>query len=197
MNSRTSFDLLAIAKYLSAIVGKISPGEVHLFAYLSYVLYLYQGNPSNDWGYSFVATNLGAPYSADLNRAIETAIRAGLVDEKNRLLTISNIGNKEFEMLSSLSEFHRRLSYIEATCSSVLAAPIGLVRSAVYQIPTMKSSRQLHSNRHLADETSLVHLQHQISDVRAALRYEPEDLLTPAVTWIMYFSQQDLLSDPS
>ena len=196
MNSRASYDLLAISAHLSPIVNRISPAEVHLYAYLSFILYLYNDNPSDDWGYPFAATVLGSPYSADLNEAIEISTRAGLIDARDRLLTISESGSRELELLSTLSQFQRRLEFIEAACSSVLAMPMGLMRAAVNQIPTMKSSRQLQASRYLVDDAALVHLQHQIGSIRDALGSMSEDLLTPAITWIMHFGQQDLIDDP-
>lgn len=194
MNSRASFDTLAITARLSAIVGPVSQGEVHLFGYLSCLIYLYKGNPSSGWGYPFLAAMSGAPFSADLDQAIALAIQIGFLEDRNRFLSITALGSAELSAISSLTEFNKRVAYIEPACSSALAMPLGLVRAAVHQVPSIASSSKLQTNRNLLDQLSLLQVQEQFSAVRSALGDVQEDLLSPAITWIMYYSQRDLLN---
>ena len=81
LNPEATFDCLLVAERLRREAGTFTAPELHLFSYLGCLLWLYRGNIAADWGYSFVGTELGAPFSLD----IDYALRA---DAK----TISQIG---------------------------------------------------------------------------------------------------------
>ena len=195
MNSHASFDTLAVTFQLSAAVGPVTRGEVYLFSYMACLLFLYEGNPLNDWRYPFTATESGAPYSIDLDRAIVDYVQMGFLEDLNGYLSVGDTGATEFGNLSSLSAFQARLHYIEPACSSALAIPVGLVRAAVHQDPNIFSSRNLQTSRHLLDHTSLSQLHEQFEAIRSTLGTNQIDLLSPAVTWVMYSSQRDLPND--
>ena len=81
-------DAVNIFGALRESLQPISAIETHLFAYLSCILGLWRGQPLSNWGYSFVVTSEGFPYSADFEDARAELVPRGLVkvDGDGRLL---------------------------------------------------------------------------------------------------------------
>lgn len=193
MNSKASFDTLAVSVQLFNIVGPISSWEVHLFSYLACLMSLYDGNPPSDWGYRFAATESGSPYSYDLDVAIEQGIQFGFLEYRDHLISVSESGAQELDALSTLSELQKRMVYLEPACSSALAMPVGFVRAAVHRDATISSVARLETSRCLLEDMSLIQVQDQLDLVRSALGEPQREFLSPAITWIAYFSQEDML----
>ena len=192
MNSKASFDSLAVSAQLSNIVGLISRWDVHLFSYLACLVSLYDGNPPSDWGYRFAATESGSPYSYDLDVAIELSIQFGFLEYRDHLISVSESGAQELDALSSLSELQKRMAYLEPACSSALAMPVGFVRAAVHRDATVSSVAKLETGRNLLEDMSLIQVQDQLDWVRTAFGEPQRDFLSPAITWIVHFSQEDM-----
>ena len=193
MNSKASFDSLAVSAQLSTIVGPVSIWEVQLFSYLACLLSLYSGSPPSDWGYRFTATEYGSPYSYDLDVAITRSVQFGFLETRDHLISISGAGAQELEALSTLSELQKRWVYLEPACSSALAMPVGFVRAAVHRDSTVGAVAKLETGRSLLEDMSLIQVQDQFAFVRSALGEPQRDFLSPAITWIAYFSQEELL----
>ena len=193
MNSKASFDSLTVSAQLSTIVGPVSIWEVHLFSYLACLLSLYNGSPPSDWGYRFAATEYGSPYSYDLDVAIAQGVQSGFLEARDHLISVSEAGAQELEALSTLSELQKRLIYLEPACSSALAMPVGFVRAAVHRDSTVGAVAKLEAGRNLLEDISLIQIQDQFALVRSALGEPQRDFLSPAITWIMYFSQEDMV----
>lgn len=192
MNSRAFFDSLATTSNLGTAIGPVTPGEVHLFCYLACLMFLYRGHSISDWGYEFAATESGAPFSFELDRAIDSYSRVGFLEHLNGLMSLTDAGVQEYQDLSSMSTLNTRLAFLEPACSSALAVPVGLVRAAVHLDSNISSSINLKSSRHLFDTTSLIQFDEQFQALRTVLGDEQGDLLSPIVTWVSYFSRQAL-----
>ena len=58
--------------------------ELHLFGYLACVLWLYTGRTADDWGYFFLGTALGAPFSPPVDTAITETDRTRILATPRR-----------------------------------------------------------------------------------------------------------------
>ena len=65
------FDCLALGAQLERHLGDSTEPELHMFSYLGCLLSLYAGRMVSEWGYRFVCTPDGAPYSPDLSYALK------------------------------------------------------------------------------------------------------------------------------
>ena len=193
MNSKASFDSLAIVAHLSGAIGPTTRWEIQLFSYLACLMSLYRGNPPTDWGYQFAATESGSPFSFELDTAIDQSIQFGFLEEQHNLISVSRKGGEELNVLYTLSEFYKRLEFIEPACSSTLAMPVGFVRAAVHKDSSVRAATSLRINRNLLQDWSLIQVQEQLGLVRSSLGSTRGDLLSPAITWILRFSREDLL----
>lgn len=189
INPDAGFDCLSIALRLQQSLSNVAPGELHLFAYLACLLSLYRGNAVSDWGYGFAGTRNGSPFSPEIGSAQQRLVSLGLLSYKKDYLTISEVGREEYKELRRLSQNALREPYVEAACSSVLALPVGLIRTALSEEPMLRPSAQLASTRPLLAGPGLVLLHEQFEILSAAVGVEVRDLLIPAAVWLTYLSR--------
>jgi hypothetical protein len=71
--------------------------------------------------------------------------------------------------------------------------PVGFVRAAVHRDSTVGAVAKLEAGRNLLEDMSLIQVQDQLDLVRSALGEPQREFLSPAITWIAYFSQEDML----
>lgn len=166
--------------------------ETQLFGYLACLLFLYSGHPVADWGYSFVATPSGAPFSEALDAALKRNLAGGFLERDGELYTLTSRGEDEYRELSSLSLLASRDRYIEAASSSSLAIPAGVVGRAISQDPDIHAASELRSRRPLLDDTALAILSGHFESLREALGPETHDLLAPSLVWLRYMYRQSL-----
>jgi hypothetical protein len=185
------FDALAIGARLQRTLDGAAISEIHLFAYLACLLSLYRGNPVSDWGYDFVATENGSPFSAELERTIPFIIREGLAKERNRYIRLTDRGYEEYRDLNELEQNRRRGEFLDASCSSVLALPLGVIRSAMSTDHDMKLAAQLGDTRRLLTETAIGDLHDAFSALSEEIGIQVQDLMVPAVVWLNYLAHAD------
>ncbi len=146
LNTKATFDVLYIACSLQRTAGGVVAAELHLFAYLACVLWLYTGRAADSWGYPFVGTELGAPFSRDVDTAIaELAARGFLVEPQNRMRP-SAVARDRLRAFQDLRLNRDRVDCLHAACSSTSAFSLGMIGAALAQDPT--ASRKQPSNAH-------------------------------------------------
>ena len=181
-----AFDSLYISVALGRTDHQPVIAEIHVFSYLACLLSLYRGQPVSDWGYGFAGTRDGSPFSPEINAAVRALTATGYLHEVNDGIVITAIGTAELEALSDLSQNRERGVYLEPACSSALAMPVGLIRHALAQEPTLKPSSRLHTTRPLLEGPYLPRLYDQFSLLGSTIGVEPQDLLIPATVWLGY-----------
>lgn len=186
MNPEATFDVLAIVAHLEPTVGRVLPSEVHLFSYLGCLLSLYSGNPVADWGYAFAGTVEGSPFSASVNEALG-ALRASsdLVGDGTGL-ALSAPGRNEYELLRTLGQNSHREEFLVGACSSVLALPVPVVRSALQQEPALRRVAAIAAPRPLLETVDLDGLYEQFKALASVIGAEVSDVMVPAVAWLTY-----------
>ena len=132
-------DAVVLAHRIGQRIGTVVGPELHLFSYLACVLAVYRGWPSADWGYRFACTENGAPYSHDVQDAIEELLALVHLSRTGDAMILTPEGQDVERFLSSLETQRRRLPYLEGACSSLLAMSVGIVRRAVSAEPTIRA----------------------------------------------------------
>lgn len=188
VNSFAYYDTLAIVSKISGRFEKTAISEVHLFAYLSCLLALYQGRPVADWEYGFVATETGSPFSPEIESVLGELTANSLVDEMDRYLTLTPSGQEEYAALGELLRYQKREEFIEAACSCILAVPLGVIRSAVTTDHDMKIARQLQDTRRLLSDAAVEKLHNAFQALSEEIGIGIKDLIVPAVVWLKFLA---------
>jgi hypothetical protein len=189
ISPEAAFDCLFISLRLQGSFGNSAPGEIHLFAYLGCLLSLYRGRPASDWGYSFAGTRHGSPFSPAIDHALGDLLALGVLSSKGEYVVVGEEGATEYGELRRLSQNALREEYLEGACSSLLALPVGLIRSALSEEPMLRPSIKLGSTRALLVGPGLDVLHQQFQDLSNAIGVEAHDLLVPATVWLTFLSR--------
>ncbi len=184
LKPEATFDCLFLAERLEKDAGTFTAPEVHLFAYLSCLLWLYRRHALADWGYTFVGTELGAPFSLDMDGVInELQNRGYLIRIEGRLRT-SDAAGQQLQDFRSLSLYSDRAECLHAACSSTSFLSVGMVCSALGQEPELQRARSLPTSRILLGVIGREQLYGQFDVLRFSLNEEKIDLRVPAVVWL-------------
>jgi hypothetical protein len=191
MNSPEAiFDTLFIGQRLQRKIEDFSQYEIQFFAYFSCLLSLYEGNTVVDWKYSFVKTELGSPYSIDIDVSIQTLLASGKLSQSENTkeyFTVNEAGNEFFnfqnEAASSLAD---RKKYLITACNTISLIPFGAIKEAISSEPVLYSAGNSLSKRSLLENSNPATkvLYSQFKDLKLALQDKYQDLIVPAVVWL-------------
>lgn len=189
LNPDATFDSLFLADRLQREAGSFSVPELHLFAYLACLLSLYRRNAVTDWGYSFVGTELGAPFSQDIDDAVKLLMDRGFLVRSQERMSMSSIATESLEEFGRLALNQDRVACLGAASGSIAAFSIGMVGSALSQEPDLKRARTTPLNRLLLEDSAREQLYAQFDGLRKSLgnyavHDESDDLRMPAVLWL-------------
>ncbi|MCA0979290.1 hypothetical protein LCM19_13030 [Qipengyuania flava] len=164
----------------------MSVAELHLFAYLGRILSLFEGSPISEWGYDFVVTSEGFPFSAKLDESLRAATRVGIVadDANGELVPDEAAIAAEYSVLSRISDAKRRSEWLRAATFCSLSIPSGSIRYAVNHSPGLAAATSSGQRRQLLQPTDVATLYSQYAVVQDALGELEHDLLAPAIVWL-------------
>ena len=184
-NYQATFDALALIGRLEDVLMGLTDAEVQLLAYLSCLLSVYRGRPASEWGYSFVRSSWGAPYSIELSRALETAQARGLIT-RGTAVRLSDEGRAFLSFLEQRVQHAWRSPFLEGAAGSALAIPAGLIRSALRDEPSFRSAAIHLGARELLDAESVEQLHAHFEALDNVVGRALHDLMIPSVIWIRY-----------
>jgi hypothetical protein len=192
INPYSFFDALFVVDRIGRVLGNATLLEVHLFTYLACLLALYRGQPVGEWGYFFVGTKMGAPYSREIEAAVASSVHKGFLKDLNSGFILTEEGTAEIQLLGDLSQNKLKQVYLEASCSMLLAFPVGIIREALFNEPGLKATVSLSATRALLTGAPLELLYEHFSKLSQAVGVEIEDLMIPAAVWVTYLSRISL-----
>jgi hypothetical protein len=184
LNPTPAFDCLSIVDVLSKDEGSISAPEIQLFAYLSCLLWLFRGRTVATWGYQFVGTEYGAPYSRDIDATLKELHSRGYLLQVEARYRLGTEASAMIGAFQGLSINRPRLECLDAACSSTIALSPGLVGSALSQEPELSRARALPMSRPLLEPPARARLHSQFIALRQGLADNTHDLRVPAVVWL-------------
>lgn len=191
------YDVLYVTAKLGEKFGDAEVSEVHLFCYLSCLLSLYQGNLLVSWGYSFISSNLGAPYSSDLDSSINILINAGLLEISGNYLTLTASGYEALNILGTFEQNAKREKCLSAACLSAFTLPFGTLRRGLLNEPVLKNAISLDKTERLLDERnpSNTLLYDQFNLLRESISSKSHDLIIPSTVWLTFLFNKTTLAD--
>lgn len=189
-----TFDSLFIANRLQKEAGTFSSPELHLFGYLACLLWLYSGHAVADWGYTFVGTELGAPFSVDIDGAIRLLAARGYFVQVEERLLVSEPGEQSLQEFSGLVLAQERTECLYAACASTSALSTGMVSNALTQEPDLRRAQLMPMSRPLLEELALSELYFQFDALRNGLQQKGTDLRMPAVVWLAALYRSSVLT---
>jgi hypothetical protein len=194
LNPDATFDCLFMADRLERDTGTFAFAELHLFAYLACLLWLYRQGTMADWGYSFVGTELGAPFSLDIDTAIRELRERGYLIRVQDRLRVSDTAEPLLQDFLGLALNGERIECLHAACSSLSAFSSGMVGTALAQEPELRRARAVPSNRPLLEDAAQSQLYEQFNALNRVLTGKEIDLRVPAVVWLdaLYRSSEAL-----
>jgi hypothetical protein len=195
INPYAVFDSLFITAALGKNIQHPVVAEIHVFAYLACLLSLYRGQPVAEWGYGFAGTRGGSPFSPEIDEAVRTMTALGYLTVSNGHIAITESGRTEFSTLQQFHQNRERVSYLEPASSSALTMPVGVIRHALAQEPTLKPTSQLLTTRSLLDGPYMPRLYEQFATLGHTVGIEHKDLLLPATVWLGYLWRVSEMQD--
>lgn len=184
LHPNATFDCLLVARRLQTQGAAFTGPELHLFAYLACLLWLYQKHIVTDWGYSFVGTELGAPYSLEIDSSLKELLGRGFFLRVHDRLRMTELAEQTLEEFSKLEMNRDRAECLNAACASIAAFSLGMVTSALSHEPELRRAKVLPSSRLLLEEAAQSQLYVQFEALRANLNLPTSDLRLPAVVWL-------------
>jgi hypothetical protein len=184
LNPEATFDSLFIASRLQRETDTLTAPEIHLFGYLACLLWLYRRRAVSDWGYSFVGTELGAPFSLDIDYTVKVLIERGYFIRIQERIRLSELADQRLRDLEGLVLNQERAECLRAACASIAAFSAGMVGSALAQEPDLRRSRSMPTSRPLLEDSVRSQLYGQFETLRASLLHAGDDLRLPAVVWL-------------
>jgi hypothetical protein len=179
-----TYDCLFIGHSLERRFGSFASAELHLFCYLACLLSIYRHRPTADWGYGFVSTQVGAPFSREINMTVAELIRRGLFVESDDRIVLTQMAQDELGLFSMHQIYEERKEYLTAATASVLALSTGIVRAALSEEPELRRAIALSTTRQLLEEPGIQLIYEHFNQLRSALGSTTYDLRIPAVAWL-------------
>jgi len=192
---QASYDLLAIAERLERVWDGVTAAELHLVAYVACLLAIYRKRPASDWGYAFIRSPWGAPFSPDLEASCNALRVGGFLDARTDVLTTTPSGRDFLAFLSGGSQHGWRTQFLDGACSSALAVPAGAMRNAVQEEPSLRRSSVHRQPRPLLTAGDTVALYEQFGVLAEVVGTDVSDLMVPSVVWLTYLSEAKRLEE--
>lgn len=184
LNPDATYDCLFVAHRLQTQIGTFTAPEIHLFSYLACLLWLYRERPVTDWGYPFVGTEFGAPFSQEIDAAVKELLKRGYFLRVQERLRMTELAEQTLGDFGQLTLNRERTECLQAACASTAAFSVGMVRSAMTQEPELKRAQAVPASRRLLDERAKSQLYLQFCALRQAISQKSNDLRLPAVVWL-------------
>jgi hypothetical protein len=197
LNPDATFDCLFVATRLRIQATSFSTQEIHLFAYLACLLWLYRERAVTDWGYEFVGTELGAPFSREIDLALNELLERGYLRKVHNRLNPTELSKQPLHDLSQLDMNQERVECLQAACSSTAAFSVGMVSSALANEPELSRAKAVPSSRLLLEDAARAQLYMQFEALRIELYKRGNDLRLPAVVWLsaLYRSSKNVTGE--
>ena len=188
-SSLSYFDMLCLGETMTDLVEGFSRPELHLFGYAACLLSLYEGRPVADWGYDFVSSENGLPFSQDLDAAINVASSLDYVHGHGPLMLLTLGGRSELEQLSQLEVYKERRRFLIGAAEALLVFNPGSIREAFNYDPAIRYLREGKRTDWVLTGPVVDRFYNNFEQLRQALEANTSDLSVPLVSWLKYLLQ--------
>ncbi len=188
-NPTAYFDTLFLGGKMTDLVEGFSRPELHLFAYASCLVSIYEGQPVSEWGYDFVAAATGLPFAPEIDAAIDAGLEIDQIALRGSLYAITADGDCELTVLRTFQDNQARERFLAGAADTLLVLNPGNVREAFDYDPNMRFLKEGHRTDWLLKKPIEERLHDNFQQLRQLLQYDAQDLSVPLVTWLKYLLQ--------
>jgi hypothetical protein len=184
LNPVATLDCLFLGSRLQRQVGSFSSADLHMFDYIACLLSLYRRRPLAEWGYLFVSTEYGAPFSRDIEECTQQLLRRGILVESRDQLQVTLGAERTLQSLLHFDLHRERLECLNASAATAAAFSLGIVHAAIGNEPELLRTKDLSASRTLLDSPARELIYEQFQALHQAVGGESRDLRIPAVAWL-------------
>ncbi len=191
LNPNAALDCLFIVDYLRKHQENVTSQKVHLFSYLACLLWLFSEQALSNWEYNFVGTELGAPFSQEIDAVIEEFNERGYIIKHSSGLKLSELAVNRLKAFAGLSMNESRIKCLQAACETIMAFSSGMIGAALSNEPDLKRAYSIQDSRMLLEDSARDQLYVQFAALKKALKQNGTDLRLPALIWITALYQSN------
>ena len=185
----STFDSLFAVESLCTNSHDVSLSEIQFFTYFACLISLYDGNSVADWGYNFVNTTFGTPYSEQINNAWKDlkSNRSIIDSNEDGYYRLNTMGAVKLNLYKRMGEFQVRSKYLDTVKDVFSVLPDGVIKEALHNEPALRGAIVHKSATLLLDESSpaLKALYIYFSMLKKAMiKFQPTSLVVPATVWV-------------
>jgi hypothetical protein len=190
MSVMAVYDALYLVDSADEATG-LSAIEVQVLDYLACLISVYDGRSADGWGIGFSVTDLGSPFSLELDEAVQRCERLGWIARSEKVFRLTGAGTSELSFQRTLLPNVPRTRYLEASVSASLAMTVPSIADALHQEPGLRRAIAFLRRKRLLDDTSLSLVSDQFEDLRAAVGEGAtrDSLMVPTAVWLTFLAQ--------
>lgn len=194
--ANAAFDVLTIVARLGAPKDGVLEGEIHMVAYLAFLLSLYAGETPEAWGYGFSTTPTAAPFSDAIHAALIQLRRVGLVADHGPALRSTQRTQPELTRWGVLSRNLGREPFVRAAVEATAQVSLPTMARGLNQEPQLRHAAQVGGTRTLPDYLALIELQQHFESIDRVMGDSPssttpglnDELMVRAALWLDYLN---------
>jgi hypothetical protein len=191
-----AFDVLTIVARLGTTRDGVLEGEIHMVAYLAFLLSLYTGETPEAWGYGFATTPTAAPFSDAIDVALIQLRRVGLVVDHGPTLRETPRTQPELTRWAVLSRNVSREPFVRAAVEATAQVSLPAMARGLNQEPQLRHAAQVGGMRALPDYLALKELQQHFESIDRVMGSSPapmtsglhDELMVRAALWLDYLN---------
>lgn len=187
-NIEANFDILYLLNYANKSYPELHRTEINSLGYLSFLLSIYDGYKTNDWGYRFTYHKYGGPDSSEITKEIESLVSSHIIsDDERDYYKLSNLKlvNKKLSYISNSTLMKWRTKYLEASINACMTRSLPLLEKALDYDPAIKSARDT-DKRIVINNDYTIGAFDYLSMLKKAIGDNRDQILIPASVWIDY-----------
>jgi hypothetical protein len=191
-----AFDALVIVSRLGATKDGILEGELHMVAYLAFLLSLHAREPPEAWGYAFATTPTAAPFSDAIDLALVQLRWAGLVTDRGPALQSARRSTPELARWRVLPRNARREPIVRAAAEAAAQVSLPIMARGLNQEPQLRHAALVGGMRVLPDRVALLELHEHFKSIDGVMGDTPaittpdldDELMVRAALWLDYLN---------
>ncbi len=185
----TSHDILRFVSFGQLAYGGLSTAECHALGFLCRMVFAYDNDDTDRWGYEFSTTKTGAPYSIELQDSIDWLLDAAFLRSSAGFLVTTRSGAAMLSSLEGLPDVLERRRYVDSACGACAVLPLPTVIEALFHDPQLRVSAQSSESRELFTDLADVVLRQSLESVAIAISdVERRDAFQATAVYLQYLS---------
>lgn len=190
-NAEANFDLLYLMLQAQDKYDGLCLDEIQTLLFLSFLMSVYGGKKTDEWGYQFSHGELGGPATSSIVEELILMEQRRVVENNDGYYKVINSVREHIKnqvnVFITLGRFSWRVKYLDAAYGACIMNQLPAVTRAIKEDPELKIARDSSSKEILYpnDDRSYDHF----VKLREATSDFSNDILTVSSIWINYLSK--------